>query len=182
MSDELIRQALIEKDEEVLQTIVNQYSKLLWAVSYSILGKKTNTAEIETIVSDVFLRLWRNPEKYEVEKSSLKTYLVMICKSLSLNSVRGSKKILEMDDSFILENFPEKNSDEGKYWQYFYEAVEELSEPTKTICIQRFFFEVKPSAISNKLGLSITEVNNRLYKGKQKIRKKISQLILNEGE
>lgn len=182
MTDEMIRQSLIEKDEVVFQNIVNQYSKLLWAISYSILGKQTNPSEVEEIVSDVFFRLWKQPEKYDSSKSALKSYLVLMCKSMTLNSRRKIKRSIEVDDNFILESYPDNLQDGGKYWQFFYQAVETLNEPTKTICVERFFFEIKPSVISERCGLPLVEVNNRLYKGKQKIRKVMSQLILEEGE
>jgi RNA polymerase sigma-70 factor (ECF subfamily) len=57
-----------------------------------------------------------------------------------------------------------------------YEAIRMLGEPNKEILIRRYFFDEKPSSISNKTCLPVKEVENRLYQSKLKLRR-----ILCEG-
>lgn len=170
-------------DEEAFQEIVLQYSKLLYTVSLSILGKQANRDDVEEIVSDVFLRFWQHPEKFNPEKSSLKTYLVIMTKSVALNKVKKHHRDFDRMTEFPLEELSEEVKNREDIWRIFFNALMILEEPTREICFERFFHEVKPRKIAKNLHLPLKEVNNRLYKGKKKIQKEMEYaLFLEEME
>lgn len=170
MSDEQIIQALILRNEEALIWMNSKYSKLLWVVAWSVLKDQFSPSDVEELISDVFFRIWQTPEKFDANRSSLKNYLVLMTKSIALNKLRTKHFSFETDESFLLEMIPETTSNESSLWHYFFESINHLKDPTKIICYQRFFLELKPTTISKNLGLSLVEVNNRLYKGKIKIK------------
>lgn len=179
MSDKQLAKALQNKNEEAFEEIVLSYSKLLWAVAYSVLGKQADSATVEEIVSDVFLRLWQAPEKYDPDRGSLKNYLALMTKSMAINKSSYRKKDFQVED-FPLEELPDAAPEETEISSLFFQAVDSLQEPTREMCIQRFFYEWKPERISQYFQINKKEVNNRLYKGKIKIRKKMQELI-NQG-
>lgn len=169
--------------EQELQKISASYSKLLYAVALSILGKKANKDDLEEIVSDVLLRLWQHPEKFDETKSSLKTYLVLMTKSLALNKSKRRKRDYQRVEDFPLESLQDETPENSGVWDIFFQALMTLEEPTRKICLERFFHELKPRKIARLMDLPLKEVNNRLYTGKKKIRKEMEfQLFLKELE
>lgn len=170
---------LRNRDEAVYQQIMADYSKLLWAVAISVLNHSVSHGDIEELISDVFIRLWRSPEKYEPERGSLKNYLVMMTKSMSLNLIKKRARQFEEVNDFPFEELrDEAESDNQELWQDFFEALKTIPEPTQEICRQRFFYELKPLAISQELKIPLKEVNNRLYNGKKQLRKEMAYLLL----
>ena len=62
MTDEEYLTALLNRDEEALDQLMTQYSRLLWLIATKYLSDvSSNTEDIEEVVSDVYLRLWRHP-------------------------------------------------------------------------------------------------------------------------
>lgn len=170
---------LINRDEAVYQQVIEDYSKLLWAVAISVLNRSVSHADIEELISDVFLRLWRSPEKYHPEKGSLKNYLAMMTKSMSLNLIKKRARQFEEVNDFPFEELvDEPESLNHELWQDFFEALKRIPEPTQEICRQRFFYELKPQAISKQLKIPLKEVNNRLYNGKKQLRREMEYRLL----
>ncbi|BDR57129.1 RNA polymerase sigma factor [Xylocopilactobacillus apis] len=179
MNDQEIAAAVSNRDESVFNDLVTKYSKLLWAVAYSVMGQTASSFDVKEIVSDVFWRFWQHPEKYIETRGSLKNYLALMTKSLALNKIRDQKDPTETDE-FIWEMIPAPKADNDLIWQTLFTAIETLKEPTKRICFERFFMELKPAVISKNLNLSLNEVNNRLYQGKKKIKPIMQQLMERE--
>lgn len=171
---------LTDKEME-LEIIIKQYSKLLYVVALSVLGRTAKKEDVEELVSDVFLRYWRHQNRYDPQKGSLKNYLVLLTKSMSINQLRkSSRNFLPLTD-FPLEDLQAEAKRESDVWDMFFEALMLLDEPTREICLERYFYELKPKVIAQNLDLSVKEVKNRLYIGKKKIRKEMEYLMIEQG-
>ncbi len=171
----------LQTDEIDLATIIEMYSKLLYAVALSVLGKQAKKEDIEELISDVFLRYWQNKDSYHSERGSLKNYLAMMTKSMCLNQLKKRKRIFLPLVDFPLEDLKEDFPQSSDIWDIFFEALLLLDEPTREICLERYFYELKPKIIAINLDIPIKEVKNRLYIGKKKIRKEMAYLMMNQG-
>ncbi|MFD2387445.1 RNA polymerase sigma factor [Enterococcus rivorum] len=136
---------------------------------------------MDEIISDVFLRYWRYSDRYDSERGSLKNYLVLLTKSMSINQLKKNRRVFLPLVEFPLEDLQEEAERQTDIWNLFFEALLLLDEPTREICLERYFYELKPKVIANNLGLSVVEVKNRLYRGKKKIRKEMEYLMLEQG-
>lgn len=170
---------LLNRDEDALYQIMEHYSPLMWAIGSKYFNQGTSEArqEIEELMSDVFLRLWRQPKGYEPAKGSLKTYLGMMTRSMALNRLKARKRheSVSLLDELLVE---ERTMDDRIDWQDFYEAVMMLEEPTREIIVKRYFLEMKPSEIQEETGYDAKLIDNRLYYGKKQLQK----LMLFGGE
>lgn len=172
----MLIQKLINGEHEASSYMIHTYSKLLWAIVGGILTKVGTLQDIEECVSDVFVQLWMNPTAFKHEKGSLKTFLAVIAKNKALDKYRqlSKTKIIELDEAI-------KSSDddlldyivEGEMYNELYAAIATLTEPDKEILVRRYFFDEKPSTIAEHISLPLTEVKNRLYQTKLKLRKKL---------
>lgn len=179
MDDKKIKHALIHHDERIYLEIIDTYSKLLWAIAYSILGKNSSfrTMDAEEIVSDVFIRLWREPEKFNSEKGSLKNYLALMTKSLALNRCKQKKRDEAVE---LFDNYPEIVETEYD-WGDLYNAIQQLEEPYKEIIVRRFLLSEKPKDIRKKLKISVKQFDNYLYRGKKKLKQIFLDKLKNGG-
>lgn len=166
MEDLELLEKIAQQNEEAFEMLIDQYSKLLWVVSLSILGKNHDPQDIEEIVSETFLRIWRSPTKYQPKRGSLKNYLILITRSLSINKIQRSQKDYLLNDAFTLENIPAAEENHTFVDDMFY-LINSLNSPMREICLQRYIFENTPAMISQDLNVPLKTVNNYLYRGKR---------------
>lgn len=165
-----------QRDETALMELMQRYSKLLWTVAGGILSCSPycTREDAEECVGDIFLSVWQNPEKYDPDRGSLKSYLCMVTKSRALNLYRKKSR----NDVVYLDDFTETAGEdfaELTDYSVLHEAIAKLPEPTRAILIRRYFYEEKPRQIAEEMNLPPKEVENRLYRGKQFIAAQLKQ-------
>lgn len=174
MENELFYRRIKQRDEAAFEELMNGYSKLLWAVG-SRLNVGSDGMDLEELVSDVFLRLWQHPEKFQPERGSLKSYLCVMMDSLTKNKLKQNARYQHEDLAELVDVGKESASvvrmDEEAAWQEIYDLIMEIDEPTRKLLLWRIFYDLKPEEITKKSGLPAKEVDNRLYRGKLKLRK-----------
>lgn len=170
----------LRAEETDLASIIEAYSKLLYVVALSVIGRQAKKEDIEELVSDVFLRYWKNQSSYNPERGTLKNYLCMMTKSMCLNHLKRKKRLFLPLDDFPIEEMKEEFPQSQEIWDIFFEALLLLDEPTREICLERYFYELKPKIIAQNLKIPIKEIQNRLYIGKKKIRKEMTNLMIEQ--
>jgi len=177
LDDSELIQKLLEGNQDAFSYMIDAYSKLLWVVVGGILGNVGTTQDIEECISDVYVQIWKNPNAFNQQKGSLKTFLAVVAKGKALDTYRKltKSKIIELDEAIqstdddLLDYIADK-----EMVQELYTAIESLTEPNKEIVIRRYFFEEKPASIAKSTSLPVKEVENRLYQSKLKLRKKLT--------
>ena len=178
MNDNELIQELLAGNQDAFSYMIDTYSKLLWVVVGGILGNAGTTQDIEECISDVYVQIWKNPNAFNQQKGSLKTFLAVIAKSKALDTYRklAKSKIIELDEAIqstdddLLDYITDK-----EMVQDLYAAIESLTEPNKEIVIRRYFFEEKPANIAKSISLPVKEVENRLCQSKLKLRKNLER-------
>lgn len=167
-SQELIER-LRRRDQRAYEEIIGEYSRLLWAVAGRHLAKSAgfSTEDVEECVSEAFFRFWQHPERFDPEKASLKTYLCTITKNLAIDLFRKrSGTVAASFDDALAQTFAQPPEEPIDY-QELYEALADLPEPSREILARRYFYEQKPAAIAEAMGIPKKEVENRLYRAKK---------------
>jgi RNA polymerase sigma-70 factor (ECF subfamily) len=173
--DELI-QKLLNGEQDAFSYMIDAYSKLLWVVVGGILNTVGTAQDIEECISDVYIQVWKNPNAFNQQKGSLKTFLAVIAKSKALDAYRrlSKTKIVELDeaiqstDNDLLDYIVDK-----EMCHALYTAIESLTEPNKEIVMRRYILEERPASIAKSVSMPVKEVENRLYQSKLKLRKKL---------
>jgi RNA polymerase sigma-70 factor (ECF subfamily) len=81
---EVIRR-LKSADEAMLELVMNHYSTHLLSVALGVLRQRLDAEEV---VQDVFLCLWRWPERFDGARAPLLTWLVVLTRSRALDRLR----------------------------------------------------------------------------------------------
>jgi RNA polymerase sigma-70 factor (ECF subfamily) len=176
--DERIRDGLLSKDEKTLELLMEKYHKLLWLIAESTLRGLGGPEDIEECISDVYMRLWRNPRAFDPDRGTIKTYLSVMTKSMALNRYKTMVKHYEAVGNVAEAGYGEdiselvcREEDAGR----LLDAICGLQEPDPEIFIRRYIFGEKASAVASRLGMDTKDIENRLYRGKNKLKNILSK-------
>lgn len=176
IENELFYQRLKKRDDDAFDYLITAYSKLLWAV-----GARSgvhNNMDLEEVISDVFLRFWQHPEKFNSEKGSLKTYLCIMTKSMTRNKWQKVQKFKQeplMEINEEAQQLISDELDEKEAWQELYNLILTFDEPTRQLLFWRIFCDLSPQEISERTKLTSKEIDNYLYRGRKKLRHLVNE-------
>ena len=177
MNDEKTISALREGSQKAMGEVMGRYAKLLWSAAGAVLEGTGSAQDIEECVADAFVYLWEHPERYDPRRGKLKTWLSVIARSRAVDRRREltRRPAVPLEDG-ILSDDPDLAGEllREETRQVLLAAVNALEEPAREIFLRRYSYDQKPREIARALGLSVTQVNNRLYQAKQKLRTALS--------
>ena len=167
---------LKKKDESALEELMNKYTDLVASIIYNIGRGTLSREDMEEVVTDTFVTLWKNSDK--VKDETLKGYLCCIAKTKTYDKLDTVKKgiILDIDevkaeDEFSLEGCIEQkevNSVLGK-------IIKELGKPDSEIILRYYFYYQRIGRISEEMNLSSDNVKIKLHRARAKIKKLLTE-------
>lgn len=177
MNDKKIVSAIAARDEQMLAFVIQKYSRLLWKIAASVLINAASVQDVEECVADVFIYLWQYPEKYDPDKAKLSSWLSIIARSKAVDSYRRISKKREIPMEEIVEESLgyAENDAADEVRERLRSCVDALDEEEKELIIRRYYYEQKPARIAAALGLPGKQVENRLYRVRQKLRKRMEK-------
>jgi RNA polymerase sigma-70 factor (ECF subfamily) len=154
------------------------HNRLLWAIAGGILRGVGSEQDIEECVADVYITHWRNPQAFDPERGSVKTYLALLARSRALDRYRALTRDIpaELDDEV-----PGTDQDvddaliADELFGTLYRALDDTPEPDREILVRRYFFEERPREIAHHMNIAVKEVNNRLYAAKRRLRRELEE-------
>ena len=165
------------REERVINEVIVKYSKLLWLIAAAVLKNVGTEQDVEECVADVFIDLWENPDKYDAERGTLKSWLCMVarCKAIDRYRMLSKHSTVPLEGAMMVGRMGMQDAllqEETK--RELVAAVNALADVEKDILIRRYYYEQKPREIAKALDLPLKQVENHLYRSKQKLRKAIS--------
>jgi len=161
------------RDETAMAAAIETYSRLLWKVASAVLTNTASREDIEECVADTFVYLWRSHERFSEQKGSLKSWLCLVARSRAIDRYRAAARRNEspLDENTLMENMgPAGDTEKAVIRREALSSVNTLDEPDREIVVRRYFYQQKPKEISVALGLSVRQVENRLYRSKARLR------------
>jgi len=146
------------------QLFMRYYSRLCALV----FGITQSSSASEDVVQELFIRLWVNRAKLEINES-ISGYLYRSSKNAALNYLRAEKSRLKS-----IQNMPvqEWQSDESLIEQIEFGAalnqcIGQLPERSRDVFMKSRFDGLKQQEISDQLGISVKTIKNQIWKSLQ---------------
>lgn len=179
--DNLIEQ-LRRKNPKALEYVVDEYGGLLHSITASILGAYNDQGMIEECLDDVFMSIWNNILKFSGDIPKFKSWAAAVAKYKALDYRRKYNKnllnedieecIIAAGDSVEEEIIFQEDKKE------LMKVIDELPQPDKSIFIKKYFLEESSEEIAQQLSLTRGAVDNRLSRGRKKLKEKLVLLKL----
>ena len=174
MSDLTIIAGIRNRDERIISGVIARYSRLLWPIVSSVLKNVGTEQDVEECVADVFIDLWENPDKYDAGRGTLKSWLCMVARCKAIDRYRALSRhiTVPLEGAMLVSRMGLQDAllqEETK--RELAAAINALADVEKDILIRRYYYEQKPREIAKALDLSLKQVENHLYRSKQKLRK-----------
>jgi len=182
INEENFVKELKNKNSKALDYLVDKYSNLIFKVVISVLGNDKREESMEC-VNDVLLKVWEKIHYHDESKSKFSSWLIAVSK---YNAIDYKRKLCKMDnqchiDDLMLadERVLEEQILHSESKEEILKVINGLDSPDKDIFIRKYFMGESLNEIGEKLNLSRSAVNNRLFRGRKLLKEK---LALMKGE
>ncbi|MGQ7869160.1 RNA polymerase sigma-70 factor [Sunxiuqinia sp. sy24] len=161
-------------DQKAFEYIFNSHYAALCSYASGILG---NHEDAKDIVNDCFMEFWNKRQSIEIT-SSLKSYLYIAVRNLSINQLRKRKQKVTFNSE---RSYPfykqEEISDKieqlqqlDKLEEQLKDAIESLPQQCRYIFFLNRYEQMSYKAIAEKLNLSVGTVKTQIARALKKIR------------
>lgn len=155
-----------------MEEAIEIYTPYLGTVLYNMLGNTLPREDIEEVVSDVFVALWRNADRIDLSKGTLRGYLAVTARNLALKKINKKRENVPIEELELADK--SATAEENVCSKSLWESVMALGEPDNEIFIRYYHYGEKLRDISRVTGLNLSTVKTKLSRGKEKLKKMIS--------
>jgi len=162
-----------------IEKMISEYSSYLYLIVKNMGSIAILDEDIEEIISDVFLAIWKNSENLN-RHTNIKEYLTGIAKNVTRNKYRSTELNYSISDyeEKLFDNFNiEKLSEEKEQDGIIKKALKNLSDEEYNIFIMFYYNGKKIKEIAELLHLSESNVKVKLHR----IRKLVKKDLKNGG-
>lgn len=174
------------EEENILniEEVINKYNSYIYTI---LKNSITNEQDIEEILSDVFMVLWKN--RYKLDGNvNIKAYLIVTTRNLIKKKYRKYNMDYEFKD---IEEFENKISsyididelmEENEKGKIISGLIDKMKEEEKQIFIMFYYQNKKIREISKKLSISEAKVKVTLYRLRKLVKKNFKERGYNYGK
>jgi RNA polymerase sigma factor (sigma-70 family) len=155
--------------------LISKYSNTVYAVAYSRLG---DFHYAEDVAQEVFIKAWYNFDKLD-EPNKFGGWLLSITRNSAKDIARKIKQTMEFDEQIMNSDLPQtieaeviRRENNKTVWA----ALNGMEEKYRIVTVLYFISGFKAREISNLLGISLSAVESRLRRSKEKLKKELYEM------
>jgi len=163
---------LKKKKRDSLEKMIKIYNPYVRVIVYRIIGSVMTNEDIEEVISDTFISLWKCAETLDIEKGSIRAYLGTIAKNCAKNKLRELRPYSELDETISNRaKSPQERFEIREEKDFIINLIMALGEPNSEIFIRYYYYEQKIRDIARYTGLPIPTVKTKLARGRLELKK-----------
>ena len=174
---------LKKRNPKALDYIVDQYSGLIYSIISKTLSEFKESGGVEECMNDVLLAVWDNIHKFN-KTNSFKSWIAAISKYKAIDYRRKLirecryENLDELDHQAVVgqEDLTSDAILEKETRAELVSLLSNLNSEDQEIFIRRYFGDESTGEIATHVGMNRTAVNNRLSRG----RKRLKSIIFGE--
>lgn len=176
MNDTELISVIRKSRNEGYRQLVNEYGGYAYTIVKNRLRTVVPEHDIEECVSDIFVEIIMNFDKYNFEDGSLKGFISTVSSRKAVDLFRKiSSGISSLDSEdapeIAAEDDTEKYSEEKEMSRELWRKVSELGEPDSEIIVLQYFYGKSVPEIAAKLKMSVAAVYKRSLRARGKLKK-----------
>lgn len=159
---------IAQGDRAALETVFNQYGGAVKSLANRVLRNETLA---EDTVQEVFVGLWKNPERFDSSRGTLRTFLMTLAHRRAVDAIRSEQARTNREER-VLADAP--GSIDDQVWSQVLsgtvrEAVSNLQEGEREAIELAYFGGLSYVEVAKKLGLPEGTVKSRIRAAMRKL-------------
>jgi RNA polymerase sigma-70 factor, ECF subfamily len=163
-------------DPQTFAQAYEQHHRGVHAAAYRILG---NVAHAQDVVQDIFLRVWRNPQKFDARRGELGSYLRLMARSRALDMWREAQaagragdrlKLVVAQDEPRIDDRPERLAERASDRRTIRDALRELPPSQREAIVLAYWGGLTADEIARRAGVPLGTAKSRIRLGLAKLR------------
>lgn len=177
MEESYILQGMRENNIVCYEKLIDRYSSYIVRVVMKVAGNRLSKEDVEEFCADVLVKIWEDRQRLTIGEGKLKAYIGSMARNRTLNCLRtkGKCELVPLEEDVIEYETPESNLMKDEDAKFINEVVSTLPEPDREIFIRRYFYMEKVIDIARTLGINTQTVGTKLFRGKKKLEKALSE-------
>ncbi|CJF69102.1 RNA polymerase sigma factor sigM [Streptococcus pneumoniae] len=166
MEDDWIVASIMRKKEKGLELLIDQYGGLITSIVRKHLG--TLKSYEEECISDVLLAVWHHIHRFDSEKNTFKNWVAAVAKYKAIDYQR--KYIKTQHEALGEAEFGETSGVHNAQGDDVEELLGHLNEGDRELFKAYYLQEVELKQIAKKQKTTISNLYNRLSRGRKKLK------------
>ncbi|GAA0075726.1 sigma-70 family RNA polymerase sigma factor [Clostridium sp. CTA-5] len=158
--------------------MMNCYMPLIYTIVANKISGIYSREDIEECVSDVFIDVFNNRSRIDINKGSIKAFLAVIAKRKAIDLYRkkdGKRNFhnVSIDDLFDISNDEDITNLVTKKEEHskLIEAIKKLEQPDREIIIRKYYLNQSSKEISKAIDLKVNTIDKKASRCLQKLKK-----------
>ena len=172
---------LADGNADALGALWDRHARYLYSLAYRILR---DPGWAEEVVQDVFVRLWKNPLKYDPSRGELRSWLLTITHHAAVDGLRGRRGTAtaretgpeRLDFMVHRDEDPSDSAWSSIRAESVRDAVSELPPEQREVMELIYFSGLTQREISERTHQPLGTVKSRLRLGMQKLRRSLAEM------
>ncbi len=163
-------------DSTAFSRMYDEHHRGVYGAAYRILGDPT---QAQDVAQDVFLRIWRKPEKFDAKRGELGSYLRLMARSRALDLWRESQaagrasdrlKLVVAKEEPRVEDRPAPMAERESERSAVREALRQLPDPQREAVVLAYWGGLTADQIAKRAGVPLGTAKSRIRLGLAKLR------------
>ncbi|MGI8564054.1 MAG: sigma-70 family RNA polymerase sigma factor [Candidatus Dormibacter sp.] len=172
-SDGAIAEALQRGDVAGLERLYDRYGTLAYSVAMRVLGDHGRS---EDVVQECFLKLWNSSSRFDINRGSLRTWLITAVRNRSIDHLRGraAHERQEREIPFDAEaagegSNPWREVVQGMERELIQEALERLPQEQRQAVELAFYHGYTQKEIAESVNVPLSTIKGRMRLALEKL-------------
>lgn len=176
-SDALLVVAIGRWRQDALAEAYRRHAGAVFALSQRLVNDRTLAEEV---VQEVFLRLWDNPDRFDPERGSLRSYLLAQCHGRSVDLIRSEQSRRNREERDHRQRAEAGYDLEHEVWdlavaEHVREVMAELPDDERRAIELAYFGGLTYRQVAEVLGAPEGTVKSRIRSGLRRLRGGLAQ-------
>lgn len=164
MTDAELILGIRNRQQQAFELFFARYAQIIFNLCIRILKDETDA---EDVVQEVFVQIWKEADRFDAARASVKTWLFTIARSRSLDRYRSRKTIQRRMDEHSEENLQQAAGKEdlqaaSLMQQYVSNALRQLSDEQRVVLELSYYEGLTQEEIAERLAEPLGTVKSRI--------------------
>lgn len=171
MEDSALIRKLQKGNTGALDALIRRYTPYVSACAYRVMGSLPRE-ELEEVVADTFVALWRHCADLDPEKS-LRPWLGTVAANKAKDRLRSYSPASPIPEDAPAPVDIQRQTEEKETGKALWQLVDSLEEPERTLFLRYYYEGEKLKAIAADLGMNLSTAKTKLRRGRLLLREQL---------